>query len=127
MAKFPVGVKEMQNQGSQWLNVRKERPDFMIMWGWGAMNATAVKEAAKIKYPLDNFIGNWWSGAHADLRSVGEAGKGYKSANFSGIGTDFPALQDVLKYVVDARAIARSPARILWVMSCTIAACSTLC
>jgi hypothetical protein len=23
---FPVGVKEMQNQGSQWLNVRKERP-----------------------------------------------------------------------------------------------------
>jgi branched-chain amino acid transport system substrate-binding protein len=65
---FPVGVKEMQNQGSQWLNVRKERPDYMIMWGWGAMNATAVKEAAKIKYPLDKFIGNWWAGAHADLR-----------------------------------------------------------
>ncbi|MGI9514572.1 MAG: ABC transporter substrate-binding protein [Anderseniella sp.] len=101
VAKFPVGVKEMQNQGSQWLNVRKERPDYMIMWGWGAMNATAVKEAAKIKYPLDQFIGNWWSGAHADLRSVGEAGKGYKSANFSGIGTDFPALQDVIKHVVD--------------------------
>ncbi|MEO1161629.1 MAG: ABC transporter substrate-binding protein, partial [Pseudomonadota bacterium] len=101
IAKFPVGVKEMQNQGSQWLNVRKERPDYMIMWGWGAMNATAVKEAAKIKYPLDKFIGNWWAGAHADLRSVGEAGKGYKAANFSGVGTDFPALQDVIKYVVD--------------------------
>jgi len=101
VAKFPVGVKEMQNQGSQWLNVRKERPDYMIMWGWGAMNATAVKEAAKIKYPLDQFIGNWWAGAHADLRSVGEAGKGYKAANFSGVGTDFPALQDVIKHVVD--------------------------
>ncbi len=101
IALFPVGVKEMQNQGSQWLNVRKERPDYMVMWGWGAMNATAVKEAAKIKYPLDKFIGNWWSGAHADLRSVGEDGKGYKSANFSGIGTSFPALQDVIKHVVD--------------------------
>lgn len=101
VAKFPVGVKEMQTQGSQWLNVRKERPDYMIMWGWGAMNATAVKEAAKIKYPLDKFIGNWWAGAHADLRSVGEAGKGYKAANFSGVGTDFPALQDVIKHVVD--------------------------
>ena len=101
VAMFPVGVKEMQNQGSQWLNVRKERPDYMIMWGWGAMNATAVKEAAKIKYPLDQFIGNWWAGAHSDLRSVGEAGKGYKAANFSGIGTDFPALQDVIKHVVD--------------------------
>jgi branched-chain amino acid transport system substrate-binding protein len=102
VAKFPVGVKEMQNQGSQWLNVRKERPDYMIMWGWGAMNATAVKEAAKIKYPLDKFIGNWWAGAHADLRSVGEEGKGYKAANFSGVGTDYPALQDVMKLVVDA-------------------------
>jgi branched-chain amino acid transport system substrate-binding protein len=99
---FPVGVKEMQNQGSQWLNVRKERPDYMIMWGWGAMNATAVKEAAKIKYPLDKFIGNWWAGAHADLRPVGEEGKGYKAANFSGLGADFPALQDVIKHVVDA-------------------------
>ena len=59
VAKFPVGVKEMQNQSSQWLNVRRERPDWMIMWGWGAMNATAVKEAAKTRFPLDRFIGNW--------------------------------------------------------------------
>jgi branched-chain amino acid transport system substrate-binding protein len=101
VVKFPVGVKEMQSQGSQWLNVRKEKPDYMIMWGWGAMNATAVKEAAKIKYPLDKFIGNWWAGSHADMRPLGEEGKGYKAANFSGIGTTFPALQDVIKYVVD--------------------------
>ena len=101
VAKFPVGVKEMQNQGSQWLNVRKQRPDWMIMWGWGAMNATAVKEAAKIRYPLDRFIGNWWAGSHADLNAVGEAGKGYLAANFSGIGQDFPAVQDMLKYVVN--------------------------
>ena len=97
---FPVGVKEMQNQSSQWLNVRKERPDWMIMWGWGAMNATAVKEAAKTRFPMDKFIGNWWAGAHADLDAVGSAGKGYLAANFSGIGTDFPALQDVMKHVV---------------------------
>ncbi|MDD9909452.1 MAG: ABC transporter substrate-binding protein [Ahrensia sp.] len=99
---FPVAGKDMQNQSSQWLNVRKERPDWMIMWGWGAMNATAVREAVKIRFPLDRFIGNWWAGAHADLDPVGEDGKGYKAANFSGVGTDFPALQDVKKYVVDA-------------------------
>ncbi|MFT5893268.1 MAG: branched-chain amino acid transport system substrate-binding protein [bacterium] len=101
VAKFPVGVKEMQNQGSQWLNVRKERPDWMIMWGWGAMNPTAIKEAAKIRYPLDRFIGNWWAGSHADLNAVGAAGKGYLAANFSGIGQNFPAVQDMLKYVVN--------------------------
>ncbi|MEO0327713.1 MAG: ABC transporter substrate-binding protein [Pseudomonadota bacterium] len=99
---FPVGVKEMQNQSATWLNVRKERPDWMIMWGWGAMNPTAIKEAAKIRFPMDKFIGNWWASANADLDSVGESGKGYLGANFSGIGTDFPALQDVIKYVVDA-------------------------
>ena len=101
VAKFPVGGKEMQNQGSQWLNVRKERPDWMIMWGWGAMNPTAIKEAAKIRFPLDRFIGNWWSGSHADMKGVGEAGKGYLAANFSGIGQDFPAIQDILTHVVD--------------------------
>ncbi|MFK7993600.1 MAG: ABC transporter substrate-binding protein [Granulosicoccus sp.] len=101
VAKFPVGGKEMQNQSSQWLNVRKERPDWMIMWGWGAMNPTAIKEAIKIRYPLDRFIGNWWSGSNADMKSVGEAGKGYLSANFSGVGQDYPAIQDILTHVVD--------------------------
>lgn len=102
VVKFPVAGKEMQNQSSHWLNVRKEKPDWMIMWGWGAMNSTAIKEAAKIKFPMDHFIGNWWAGAHADLDAVGEAGKGYRSSNVSGVGTDFPAIQDVIKLVVDA-------------------------
>ena len=101
VAKFPVGGKEMQNQSAQWLNVRKERPDWMIMWGWGAMNPTAIKEAIKIRYPLDRFIGNWWAGSHNDLKGVGEAGKGYLAANFSGIGTDFPAVQDMITHVVE--------------------------
>lgn len=102
VVEFPVAGKDMQNQASQWLNVRKEKPDWMVMWGWGAMNSTAVKEAAKIRFPMDHFIGNWWAGAHADLDPVGKAGKGYRSANMAAAGTDFPALQDVLKHVVDA-------------------------
>ncbi|MEM8813525.1 MAG: ABC transporter substrate-binding protein [Pseudomonadota bacterium] len=98
---IPVGVKEMQNQSSHWLTVRKERPDWIVMWGWGAMNATAVKEAAKIRFPLDKFIGNWWAGANADLDPVGETGKGYLASNFSGIGQDYPVIQDIMKHVVD--------------------------
>lgn len=102
VAMFPVAFKDSQAQSAQWLNVRKERPDWVIMWGWGAMNATAIKEAAKIRFPMDRFIGNWWASAHADLVPVGETGKGYIGTNFSGIGTDFPALQDVIKHVIDA-------------------------
>ncbi len=99
--KVPVGVKEMQNQSSHWLQVRKERPDWMIMWGWGAMNPTAIKEAVKIRYPMEKFIGVWWSGGNVDVRPAGKTAKGYLSANFHGTGNNFPALQDILKHVVD--------------------------
>ena len=100
LKKYPVGVKEMQNQSSQWLNVRRDRPDYMIMWGWGAMNPTAIKEAAKIRFPMDKFIGVWWSGGDDDARPAGAAAKGYKSVNFHGTGDNFPALQDIQKLVV---------------------------
>ena len=68
---YPVPAAEMQNQSAQWLNVRRDKPDYMIMWGWGAMNPTAVKEAAKINYPMDKFIGIWWSGGEDDARGGG--------------------------------------------------------
>ncbi|VAW16915.1 ABC-type branched-chain amino acid transport systems, periplasmic component [hydrothermal vent metagenome] len=96
----PVAGKDMQNQASQWLNVRREKPDWMIMWGWGAMNPTAIKEAAKIRFPMDKFIGVWWSGSDDDARPAGKGAIGYRSVNFHATGDNFPAMQDILKYVV---------------------------
>jgi branched-chain amino acid transport system substrate-binding protein len=100
-AKYPVDAKQMQNQSSQWLNVRRDRPDYMIMWGWGAMNPTAVKEAAKIRYPMDKFIGVWWSGGEDDARPAGEGAVGYKTLNFNAVGADFPVIKDILTHVVE--------------------------
>jgi branched-chain amino acid transport system substrate-binding protein len=91
----------MQNQSSQWLNVRRDRPDYMVMWGWGAMNPTAVKEAAKVRFPMDKFIGIWWSGGEDDARPAGDGAKGYKTLNFNAVGADFPAIQDIKTHVVD--------------------------
>ena len=76
MKQYPVPAAEMQNQSAQWLNVRRDRPDWMIMWGWGAMNPTAVKEAAKINFPMDKFIGIWWSGGEDDARPTGAESQG---------------------------------------------------
>jgi branched-chain amino acid transport system substrate-binding protein len=73
----------------------------MISWGWGAMNPTAIKEAAKINYPMDHFIGIWWSASEDDTRPSGDAAKGYLSLNFNGIGPNYPTIQDIKKYVVD--------------------------
>ena len=99
---IPVGLKEMQNQSAQWLQIRRERPDYVVMWGWGAMNAGAITEAVKTKFPMDHFIGVWWSGHDADLSLVGEGGKGYKSISWSFPNQDAPVMAEIKKYVVDA-------------------------
>ena len=98
---YPVPPADMQNQSGIWLNVRRDRPNWMIMWGWGAMNPTAVKEAAKIGFPMDHFIGVWWSGSEDDARPAGPAGKGYLSLNFNQVGPNFRSIQDIKKLVID--------------------------
>lgn len=99
--KYPVPPAEMQNQSGIWLSVRRDRPDWMIMWGWGAMNPTAVTEASKTGYRMDHFIGVWWSGSEDDARPAGAGAKGYLSLNFNAVGANFPALKDIEKYVID--------------------------
>ncbi|ADZ69265.1 ABC transporter substrate-binding protein [Polymorphum gilvum] len=111
LTQYPVPATEMQNQSSQWLNVRRDRPDYMIMWGWGAMNPTAVKEATKIRYPMDRFYGVWWSGGNDDAAAGGMDAKGYRTLNFHGVGTDFPVISDIKKYVVDAGKSQVDPAK----------------
>jgi branched-chain amino acid transport system substrate-binding protein len=109
---YPVPAKEMQSQSSQWLKVRRDRPDYMVMWGWGAMNPTAVKEATQIRFPMDKFIGIWWSGGEADARGGGAAAKGYRTLNFHGVGADYPALQDIKEHVIDAGKSQTDPAKL---------------
>ncbi len=98
---YPVPVAQMQNQTSLWLDVRRDRPNWIYIQGWGAMNPTAVKEATKINFPMDHLVGVWWSGGDDDARPAGPAAKGYSSLDLNGVGTNYPAIQDILKYVVD--------------------------
>jgi branched-chain amino acid transport system substrate-binding protein len=98
---YPVPGAQMQNQTSLWLDVRRDRPDWIFMQGWGAMNPTALKEAIKVSFPMDHFIGNWWAGGEDDVRPAGPEAKGYSALGFSGVGPNYPAIQDILKYVVD--------------------------
>jgi branched-chain amino acid transport system substrate-binding protein len=90
-----------QEQKSQWLQIRRERPDYVLMWGWGVMNQVAIQEAANIRYPMENFIGIWWSGSENDVEPVGDAANGYKALAMHAVGDDFPVFADIRKYVVD--------------------------
>jgi len=90
-----------QEQKSQWLQIRREKPDYVLMWGWGVMNQVAIQEAANIRYPMENFIGIWWSGSENDVLPAGDAADGYKALTFHGVGSDFPVFDDIQTYVVD--------------------------
>jgi branched-chain amino acid transport system substrate-binding protein len=98
---YPIAAADMQNQGATWLNIRRDRVDYLYNQGWGSMNPTAIKEAIKNGFPIDKLVGVWWAGGDEDGRAGGAQAKGYKSLNFHGAGTNFPVMQDIIKHVVD--------------------------
>jgi len=91
-----------QEQKSQWLQIRRERPDYVLMWGWGVMNQVAVQEAANINFPMENFIGNWWAGAEHDVTPAGDAATGYKSLNMNRVDANLPVFAEIQSLVHDA-------------------------
>ncbi len=60
-----------QEQKATWLQIRRWKPDYIFLSGWGVMNQVALKEAGSIGFPMDHFIGNWWSGTEVDMGPVG--------------------------------------------------------
>ena len=98
---FPVAHPGL-DQKATWLQVaRRFRPDWVILRGWGVMNPTAIKEAQRVGFPRDHMVGVWWSCAEEDTIPAGDAAEGYICAGFHPSGTDFPVIQDIIKYVYD--------------------------
>ena len=98
LVKIPVTAPGVE-QKSAWLQVRQQKPDFVLLWGWGVMNSTALKEAQATGYPRDKMYGVWWSGAEPDVKDVGEGAKGYNALNLNTSGQSPKVIQDILKYV----------------------------
>ena len=86
-------------QGAQWLKIRQEKPDYVIFWGWGVMNQTALKAAQKVGFPRDKMIGSWWAGSEEDTVPAGDAAKGYMSATWNVSGKTVPVIADIEKVV----------------------------
>ncbi|VVO56377.1 hypothetical protein PS838_00553 [Pseudomonas fluorescens] len=87
-------------QQSQWLNIRREKPDWVILRGWGVMNPVALKTAQKVGFPADHIIGNIWSNSEDDAAPAGAAAKGYIAITTHPSGTGFPVLQGIQQQVV---------------------------
>ena len=75
-------------QKATWLQIRQSRPDYVLLWGWGVMNSTALKEAVATGYPRDKMYGVWWAGAEPDVKDVGDGAKGYNAVTMQH-GTEY--------------------------------------
>ena len=75
---LPVAAPGVE-QKATWLQIRQNRPDYVLLWGWGVMNSTSLKEAVATGYPREKMYGVWWAGAEPDVKDVGAAAKGYNA------------------------------------------------
>jgi branched-chain amino acid transport system substrate-binding protein len=87
-------------QQSQWLEIRRYKPNWVILRGWGVMNPVALKTAQKTGFPVDHVIGNIWSNSEEDVTPAGAAGKGFLSITTHPAGRDFPVISEIDKFVL---------------------------
>src|SRR5262249_46329326 len=82
-----------------WRQVKAAQPDWVILSSAGVMTPTALKEAALVGVPRDKIVGNAPTCSDQDVVPAGELARGFICAVWHGTGTDFPLIQDILKYV----------------------------
>ena len=102
---FTVQEIEVPHPGNeqelQWLTIRRAKPDYVILRGWGVMNPVALKTAQKVGYPVDHIIGNVWSNSEEDVLPAGAAAKGYVAITTQASGAQYPVVQEIVKTLYD--------------------------
>ncbi len=96
---YPVAHPGLDQKAS-WLDMsRRFKPDWVILRGWGVMNPTAIREAARNRFPREKMVGVWWAGSEEDVLPAGKAAVGYIAAGFHASGKDFPIHDDIMEFV----------------------------
>ena len=94
--RLPIRASNRNRSGSR---SRQTRPDYVLLWGWGVMTGTAIKEAAAVGYPRQKMLGVWWSGAEQDVAPAGDDSKGYKALALQHGAGKAGVHHDIEKYV----------------------------
>ncbi len=90
-------------QQSHWLQIRREKPDWVTFWGAGSgMNATAMTTAARVGFPRERMMYVTFGGAEEDMVPAGDAAKGTYVVSNAVPGRDYPLVKDIQKVVYGA-------------------------
>jgi branched-chain amino acid transport system substrate-binding protein len=88
-------------QQSQWLTIRRAKPDYVVLRGWGVMNPVALKTAQKVGFPATKIVGNVWSNSEEDVIPAGEAAIGYTAITTQTSGAEYPVVKEIVKTLYD--------------------------
>jgi branched-chain amino acid transport system substrate-binding protein len=88
-------------QKATWLQIRQQRPNYVLLWGWGVMNSTSIKEAVAVGYPRNQMYGVWWSGAEPDVRPAEGGATGYNAVTLQHTAGQFKVHEDLKRHVYD--------------------------
>lgn len=89
-------------QQSMWLQIRREKADWVTFWGAGSgMNSTAMTTAARVGFPREKMLYVTFGGAEEDMVPAGDAAKGtFVAAN--AVPGKWPLIMDIEKVVYGA-------------------------
>ena len=89
-------------QQSQWLKIRKMKPDYVLLRGWGVMNPVAMQTAVRTGFSVGNLIGNIWSNSDGDVIPAGDAAEGYYAITTHPAGRVAKVIDDIVDTVYSA-------------------------
>jgi len=86
-------------QQAAWLEIRRIKPDWVILREWGVAPAVALKTAEKVGFPANRIVGVPFAGTEDDLTPAGDSAKGVFVVHPMPTGGDFPVTQEIKKYL----------------------------
>ncbi len=96
---FPLPWPALE-QSAAWVDIaRRQHADWAIQWNYGQSCSVPFTEMKKVGFPIEKFVGTLWCGSEEDVTPAGDLAVGYVSANWHGIGRDYPVIRDILEKV----------------------------
>lgn len=93
----PPGVE----QKSTWLQIRQQRPDYVLFWSAGVMTPAGIREAQASGYPREKIYGIWWAGSDHDVKDIGAGAKGYNAITLHNSAARDKVHDELRKFVHD--------------------------
>lgn len=97
---YPVTAPGVE-QKSTWLQIRQQRPDYVLLWSAGVMTPAAIREAQSTGYPREKIYSIWWAGSDHDVKDLGESAKGYNTLSIHNTSARDRVHSDLKRHVYD--------------------------